>query len=281
MSERTVGIVGLGLIGGSLARGLREAPDPPRIVASSLDSADLERAVAEGVLDSATEDAGAVAGSVDIVVYATPLDATLELLEAHRERFRSGTVLTDVVSLKVPLARKVRELGLGDRWIGGHPMAGSERSGFDAARGDLFRDASVFLVRGEGGKGAATEVSDLWTRVGGRVRWVEAEEHDRLMIRTSHLPQLVANALAATLAEAGVTPGDLGPGGRDMTRLAASAPGLWKGLVRVAGSREVESLREVIGELEHLAELLARGDVDQVETYMERTRTWREGGAWS
>lgn len=279
MSENVVGIVGLGLMGGSLARALRECPDPPRIHASSLDRRDLERALADGTIDRGVEDAGEVAEFADVLVYATPLDATLRLLEVHRDRISEGAVVSDVVSLKEPVARKIRELGLRDRWVGSHPMAGSERSGFEAARADLFRDAPVFLVRDGAGREAEGAVEALWSDVGARIRWVEAEEHDRLMIWASHLPQLVSNALASSLERAGVLPADLGPGGRDMTRLAASAPDLWKGLLKAGGERETEALEAVVEELEALVGLLASGDSEEIEAYMEATRRWRKGEA--
>lgn len=285
-----MGIVGLGLIGGSLARGLKGTPatstDPAggpgggglRVVASSLDRDELERGVEEGIVDRACDDAGEVAGEADILVYATPLDATLQLLEGHRDRIGPDALITDVVSLKVPMESKIRELGLEQRWIGGHPMAGSEQSGFEASRSDLFRDATVYLVRGDASASAAERVWNLWTRVGARPMWIEAEAHDRLMIWASHLPQLVSNALAAALDRAGVSPANLGPGGRDMTRLAASAPDLWKGLLRAGGRRETESLKALIAELEDLTTLLSSGNIDEIEAYMERTRRWRERG---
>lgn len=275
-SARTVGIVGLGLVGGSLARSLKEATRAPRVVASSLDGRALERALEEGVVDGASHDAGEIAGEADLVVYATPLDATLELLEAHRERWRSDAILTDVVSLKEPVSRKIRELGVGERWVGGHPMAGSEESGYAASRADLFRGARVYLVRGGGDEAAVRAVEELWLATGARIRWLEAADHDRRMVWASHLPQLVANALAASLEGAGVEPADLGPGGRDMTRLAGSSPELWKGLLAAAGEREDEALRTAADELERLRKWLADGRVERVVEYMDRTRRWRE-----
>lgn len=277
----TVGIVGLGLMGGSLARSLKDGADEPWIVASSLDREALERALEEGVVDRAAGDAGEVANEAELVVYATPLDATLELLEAHRDRWKPGAILTDVVSLKEPVARKIRDVGAGARWIGAHPMAGSEESGFGASRADLYRDARVYLVREEGGDDEARAVEALWERTGARTVWVEADEHDRRMVWASHLPQLLANALAAALGRSGVEPVDLGPGGRDMTRLAESSPELWRGLLEAGGDRESESLRAAVRELERLQEWLAGGEVDRVVEYMERTRRWREGEAWS
>ena len=259
MSERVVGIVGLGLMGGSVARGLKEGPTPPRIHASSLERKDLDAALADGIVDRVFDEASGVVGGADVLVFATPLDATLTLLEALGDRIPSETVVTDVVSLKAPVARKAREVGLADRWVGGHPMAGSEQSGFGAARADLFRGAPVFLVRGEARHDAVEAVEALWVALGAEVRWMEPGEHDRLMIWASHLPQLVSNALASSLSRAGVTLDDLGPGGRDMTRLAASAPDLWKGLLEAGGERETEALSAVIEELEALADLRSAG----------------------
>lgn len=272
-----VGVVGLGLVGGSLARCLKEDTRAPEIVASSLDGRALERAVDEGIVDRAAEDAAEVAGSARIVVYATPLDATLELLDAHRDLWSPEAVLTDVVSLKEPVARKIGEVGAESRWVGGHPMAGSEASGFEASRPDLFRGALIHLVRGEARADAAREVEALWRRTGARVHWIEAEEHDRRMVWASHLPQLLANALAAALARAGIEAGELGPGGRDMTRLAASSPELWRGLLDAAGAEEGEPLREAGRELERIRAWLEEGRIERVVEYMEGTRAWKEG----
>lgn len=281
MNPRVVGVVGLGLIGGSLARRLKADESPPRIVACSLDRTDLDRATEEGVVDRTTTDPAEVAASAELVVYATPIDVTLELLEAHRHAWTDGAVVTDVASLKEPVARRVREIGAEARWVGSHPMAGSEESGYGASRSDLFDDAPVYLVRAGAGAREARVVEDVWRRTGARPRWVEADEHDRRMIWASHLPQLVSNALAGALAKREVPPDDLGPGGRDMTRLAGSAPDLWRGLLEAAGEREVEGLTAVVDELERLRDLLRRGDVARVVDYMDATRLWKEGDEWS
>lgn len=277
----TVGVVGLGLVGGSLARRLKDGDEPPEIVACSLERADLERAVDEGVVDRAVPDAVDVAASADLVVYATPIDATLDLLADHREAWSEGAVVTDVASLKAPVERRIRELGAAHRWVGSHPMAGSEESGYGASRNDLFEGAPVYLVRHGAPDTAARLVEAVWTRVGARPRWIEAEAHDRRMIWASHLPQMLSNALAAALAGRGVSPDDLGPGGRDMTRLAGSAPDLWRGLLEAGGEREVEALTAVIDEAARLRDLLRKGEVGRVVESMEATRRWKEGEGWS
>ncbi len=277
----TVAVVGLGLLGGSLARALKAAAPEIRIVASSLDGAALAAAEGEGVVDRGVGSAEAAAASGGIVVYAAPLEATLELMAAHRERWSPDAVITDVVSVKGPVLERMRELGEGSRYVGSHPMAGSEETGFGASRADLFRDALVHLVRGDAGGEVAARIEGLWERAGARIEWVDADEHDRRMALASHLPQLASNALATVLGRAGLEVPELGPGGRDGTRLAASPPDLWRGLLAALASADAEALRALADELEALAEHLDEDRLDTVTEYMERTRRWRRGNGWS
>lgn len=267
-------------MGGSLARALKAGDDPPEIVASSLDPDDLSRALEEGVADQIHHGAGEVASTTDLVVYAAPLDQTLALLGAHRSVWRPDAVLTDVAGLKAPVLRRVRELGAAERYVGSHPMAGSEERGYAASRADLFRDAVVHLVRGDADETAAERVEALWRAVGSRPGWIGAGDHDEEMVWASHLPQLVSNAVAAVLAREGLDPGSLGTGGRDVTRLAASPPELWGELLRRMPASECRALEAVARELERLAELVAGDRRDELAGYMEATRRWiRRGGA--
>ncbi|HEY8470981.1 MAG TPA: prephenate dehydrogenase/arogenate dehydrogenase family protein, partial [Longimicrobiales bacterium] len=234
---RRVAIIGLGLMGGSLALALRRLPAPPRIAASTADAADLDRALELGIVDDAARDPAAVVPEADLVVYATPVGATLELLDAHRELFAGDAVVTDLGSVKRPVVSRARALGLAGRFVGGHPMAGSHRSGLAAARPGLYDGARVWLTPaavpgGAPGDSAAASaaldrVATLWRGLGAHPVVTTAEEHDRLMAWASHLPQLAASALAGALARAGVARTDLGPGGADATRIAASSPALW------------------------------------------------------
>jgi prephenate dehydrogenase len=110
-------------------------------------------------------------------------------------------------------------------------------------------------------------------------RWSEAEEHDRRMAWVSHLPQLVANALAGALDAAGYSRDELGPGGRDMTRLAGSNPEIWRDLLEASAPVTGTGLTSVSNALNILADLLARREVDRIAEFMARTRSWKEGGA--
>ncbi len=272
-----VGIVGLGLLGGSLARSLRASDPDLRILASSREPEELQAALGEGVIHEALEDPAEVAARAALLVYAVPLGVLLDLLGTHVPLWGPGTVVTDVASLKGPVLRRVRELGGGARFVGSHPMAGAEESGFPASRPGLFDDAPVWLVAGEARPGTRRTVELLWRSVGGCPRWGEAEAHDRTMVLASHLPQLTATALARTLAEAGIARAELGPGGRDMTRLAGSSSRMWADLLRVEASRAAHALRDLAWHLDALAGLLEEEDLDGVVAWMERTRRWKEG----
>ena len=119
--------------------------------------------------------------------------------------------------------------------------------------------------------------SDLWRDLGAYPRRIEAEEHDRLMGLVSHLPQLVANALGAEFARRGVAVTDLGPGGRDMTRLAGSSPAMWRDLLEHASRDLIEALRGVSATADEIASALERTDVDAVARLMQETMEWRVG----
>lgn len=280
-SPGRIAIVGLGLVGGSLARALKETDDPPWIGASSLESDALSRAAADGVVDRAFPSARNAAAAGDLVVYATPLDATLELVAKHRDRWRPDAVVTDVVSVKTPLLERMRELGAAGRYVGGHPMAGSEETGFGASRPDLFRGALTYLIRGDAPGDHARRVEGLWHRVGARTAWIDPRAHDRRMALVSHLPQLTSSALATVLGRAGRDVDDLGPGARDMTRLASSPSGLWRGLLGALADDDAAALRALVDEIDGLVTLLEEGRLEALEAYMDRSRRWREGEEWS
>lgn len=258
-------------------RGLRSLPDRVRLLGASPDARDLEAARREGVLDAWAADPAEVVGQAELVVYAAPLEATLALLAEHRDAWRPDAVVTDVASLKDPVARCATALGIGARWVGSHPMAGGEASGFEASRPDLYRDARVWLCDEGADARALGSVEALWRAVGARPARTGAAAHDRLMTWASHLPQLAANALALALEDAGVAPDALGPGGRDATRLAGSAASMWRDLLAAAAPADAQALRALAREVGALADLLEEGDVDAVARRMERTRRWRSG----
>ena len=264
-------VVGLGVMGGSLVRALAARGD---VEVSGWSPEVEERRAAASLLARAPEALEDVWEGADLVVLATPLEAILELLP-HASAGAPEAVLTDVASLRAPVEATVRRLGIGSRHVGSHPMAGSEASGFAAASDDLYQDAPVWVVEEHALEGPRQDVRALWTSVGAQPRRISSEAHDALMARVSHLPQLASTALAAALEEAGVDPSALGPGGRDMTRLAESSPAMWRDLLRHAPEDLPELLRRFARQVEGLADEVASGRADRIADRMAATRRWR------
>jgi prephenate dehydrogenase len=274
LAGTTVAVVGLGLVGGSLVRALARLPEPPRVLGASPDAADREGAERDARAHTAA-DAADLVGEADVVVYAAPLAAIVAMLPAHARAVRADALVTDVAGLKRPVLEAAARAGLGDRFVGAHPLAGGEGSGFAGGRADLFRGARVFLCADAAQPSARARAESLWRAVDARPTWVGAEDHDRLMVKVSHLPQLVANALALTLEEQGIRADELGPGGRDMTRLAESPPKMWADLLAHTGVDAAGLLRGGADRLEDVAVRLERGDGAGVADLMARTRAWR------
>jgi prephenate dehydrogenase len=222
-------VVGVGLIGGSIALRARRLPgvrvvgiDRPRV---------LRRARARGVLDEAHRSLRSGLAGADLIVLALPVEAIARILPRLRRLAPEGAVITDVGSTKEMVVRAARGAGLARRFVGGHPMAGSEHSGVQHADATLLRGASWILCPAEAG--AASRVRRFVRLLGARPVSLEARRHDRIVARLSHLPQLLSVALvnAAAAGRDGRTLRLAGPAFRQMSRLAASPPGLWAGIL--------------------------------------------------
>ncbi len=272
-----IGIVGLGLMGGSLARALRRLPETPSVVALSNDAVELKKALDLGIVDRTENDPGAFLEGLDLVVYCTPLNATLALLSHHEGLLGPTTAITDVVSLKVPVVEQAQALGLQGRFVGSHPLCGGEGSGFDASREDLYSGSKVWVVPGEADSTIVGFIEDFWRSLGSKAVSIEAAAHDTLMAVVSHLPQLTANALALTLEDLEVFRTDLGPGGTDMTRLAGSSADVWTDLFEHAPAALNDALVTFEGRLAEIRTLVEAGKGEDLRDLMQKTRAWSKG----
>lgn len=267
---RTVTVVGLGAMGGSVAKAVRRrAPEVPVF------GVDPDR---ESALGAARDGVGVVGQLQEcdveggVVVFAAPLDVTVRLVLETGGVWRRAALATDVASLKVAVVEAAAvEAGEGAPFVGAHPMCGSERSGYAAARHDRLEGARVWLCPVAGGESVARA---FWTLVGARPAAMPAERHDRLMARVSHLPQLLANALAATLQDAGVNPDVIGPGGRGMTRLAGSNPAMWLPLLEALADEDSTALLAVERQIAGVRRMLESRDLEGLKALMNRGRRW-------
>ena len=277
MRLRRLTVVGVGLLGGSVARAARTRSLAREIVAVGRSGPGLAQARAAGVIDVATEDLAAGVSEADFVVLCAPVGALPGLIGAAWPHLAPGAVLTDVGSVKLETVRAAdaclpRE-GVG--FVGAHPMAGSERSGFGASDADLFEGRLVLLTpSARSSDHAVARVSVFWERLGGHVRLIGAEAHDRAVAVVSHLPHLAAYALAG--AANGEALGLAGRGFGDMTRIAASAEGLWTDIFRSNRQPVLEAVaqyREILGRWEAL---IREGRWDVLEADLARAREVRE-----
>ncbi|HET7230053.1 MAG TPA: prephenate dehydrogenase/arogenate dehydrogenase family protein [Longimicrobium sp.] len=269
----TVAIAGLGLIGGSLARDL--AARGVRVLGYDADRGALEAARAEGVLSAALGDGWEGVEDADVLVLAVPVLAAPALLARAAPRLSGVRLVTDAGSTKAGIAAAARELGLGARFVGAHPLAGDHRGGWAASRAGLFAGAAIYLVPGaESSAGAALLARELWALVGGRIVEMAADEHDRLLAWTSHLPQVVSSALAATLAERGIARNDLGRGGRDVTRLAASTPGVWRDILADNAAPVLDGIAAIERQLAAARAAIESGDVEAIQGWLAVGNGW-------
>lgn len=269
----TVGIVGLGLIGGSLARDLSAAGW--RVLADDHDPGALEAARDAGVVDGPLG-AGA-ADSADLLILALPVRAAPARLREIAASLApdSRTVITDVGSTKRSVTAAALDAGLAPRFVGAHPMAGSHQCGWAASRTGLFHRCRVWTCPTSASTDRAVSLVDhLWRSVGARPEPITPDDHDRLMAHASHLPQLAATSLATTLAHHGVPPDSLGPGGRDATRLAASDPDMWIDILLDNADYVAPALSDLVDQLAALATAIRDADTDALRARLDAGRAW-------
>ncbi len=279
-------IIGVGLIGGSLARAARERGLVGRFVGAGRRVENLEIALKLGVVDQIeTDHLAAVRGS-DIVVIGTPVQAAVNVVRSILPVMEEGAILTDVGSVKGPFVRAVEEMALGSvRFVGGHPIAGTEQSGVEASFATLYENHRTILTPTEKTAPEAVDaLRALWEGVGAHVDILEPEKHDRILADISHLPHLVAYALVnAALSGGGIA---YAAGGfRDFTRIASSNPEMWRQISLDNRGALLASLRGFEESLSELRSAVERGDGDALDEAFQRARdgrdNWLRERGWS
>jgi prephenate dehydrogenase len=275
-------VVGAGLIGGSFALALKAAKAVARVVGIGRGEANLRRALELGVIDAIGAPDRATLGDAELVLVATPVGQMGAAFRALAPHLGPATVVTDAGSTKqdvVALAR--RELGAAfARFVPGHPVAGTEKSGAGAAFAELYRGRKVVLTPLAETQTAAVErVRDAWRRCGAEVIELDPAGHDAVLAAVSHLPHVLAYALVHRVAsdrDADRLFGLAAGGFRDFTRIASSHPEMWRDIClanRDALLREIDRYGE---ELEAFRGLLARGDAAAIESLFDAAREARD-----
>ena len=272
-----VAFLGLGLISGSLAGALRRGNWRADLIAWGPRAPSLERGLGLGLIDRFSLDLPTVVAEADVIVVGAPPEATAKLLpEVLDLASASGEpAVTDMASIKGVI---VEAAGTGyPRFVPGHPIAGSENSGVEAAYPELFDGREVILTPSvDTDTSALKTVERLWTTAGARITHMSVADHDAALAASSHVPHMVAYALTSMLADHGLSPMKHGGGAlRDMTRIAASDPLMWRDIALTNRDAILNAMDAMAQEHDYLRALIAEADGDAIETFFARCREVR------
>ena len=278
MIAQRIGIVGLGLIGGSLALSLKGKPGAPEVWGCDRRKDTARMAKEAGAIARACTETGIA--SCDVVVVCVPVIRSVGLIRRLGKRMRPGSVLTDVGSAKAEIVRAGQgSMARGAEFVGGHPIAGTENSGYAAADPSLFRGrTSIITPSGKNSEAALRRVEALWRMTGARVLRMDPETHDHVFAYVSHLPHAVAYSLVHSVAtlDSRVPLGYSAGGFRDFTRIASSNPEMWKDIVLQNRTELLRATAHYRKNFTQLEGLIRRGDEKGLLAYFRKAKRTRD-----
>ena len=277
-------IIGVGLIGGSFALALRKAGLVRHIAGVGRSPQNMQCALERGIIDEIATDMASALHNADLVFLAMPVGQTALIMERIAPHLSANTILTDAGSTKQDVIAAARHhLPLQNRhhFVPGHPIAGTEHSGAQAAQADLYHDKHVILTPlPETGADAIERVSQLWQACGAQVSQMPADEHDHALAATSHLPHILAFTMMNHLNHSTNHPENLlrfaGSGLRDFTRIASSSPEMWRDICLANREALLKQINAYQNELNSLQEMLKNNDGEALEQAFSQARGVRE-----
>lgn len=267
---KRMAIIGVGLIGGSLARAIRQAQACDEVIGCGRNVAHLEKAVSLGVIDRFETDPAEAVRGADMIVVAVPLGAMADMFNRLASHISADATITDVGSAKACVISDARK-HLGScfsAFVPGHPIAGTEKNGVEASFAELYKDHCVILTPvKETDQTALQNVRALWTYAGAEVVEMDPLHHDEVLAATSHLPHMLAYTLVGTLArldESREVFRYAAGGFRDFTRIASSDPVMWRDICLANGQAILEVLKKYTNDLEGLSRAIERHDGEYI-----------------
>ena len=276
-----IAIVGLGLIGGSLARVVRNKKLAQRVTAFGRNQERLQKAQQLGLVDGYQVGYDNGFEEVDLVVIATPVGTIVKLARAIAPHLKPGTIITDVGSVKAAIVAALdSQLPRSIKFIGGHPIAGTENSGFEASFAELFENRiCVVTPTASSDQNALEQIRSLWTAAGSSVVSMDVDTHDKIFAAISHLPHMVAFSLVNAVVDmkdyAQNTLQYSAGGFRDFTRIAASDPIMWRDIALLNRDNLLATLNYFSRAIEELKEAISAGDGKKMEVLFQRSRDAR------
>ena len=288
LTDSTFGFIGLGLIGGSIARALKRSCPQVRIMAYMRTRSKLEQAKADGIVDVILDGIDETLSQCDLIFLCTPVEYNAQYLRAIRPYLKDGALITDVGSTKMSIHEEILRQGLADRFVGGHPMAGSEKTGYDNSSDHLLENAYYIVTPPEG----VSEVLPLPEQpenvrrilavaeaVGAIPMVLDYREHDRVVAAISHLPHLVASSLVNLVKDSDTPVGTMkqvaAGGFKDITRIASSSPEMWEQICMTNTVPIADILERYIASLNQVLAQIKGRDSGGIYRLFETSRDYR------
>jgi len=271
-------IIGVGLVGGSLALAARASGVVSKIIGVGRNSENLKQALDMGAIDGFETDAAAGVSGSDLVVLAGPVGMFNKIAVEIRPHLKAGCLVTDVGSVKGDLVLKLESImPEGVSFIGGHPIAGGSSSGAAFARADLFEGARFILTpTTQTPRDELSRLQEFWGRLGSRVSLMDPYEHDKVFAAVSHLPHLVAYCLVNTVADRDEVIRNAGRGFLDTTRIASSPPDIWCDIFSMNKNNVLYSLSRFEEALSDLKALIECSDFESLKSELTKAKEARD-----
>ncbi len=281
MNTPTYGFIGLGLIGGSIARAIREASPDARMIAYDIQNSSLQTALEEKVIDEICLAIDSSFGDCDYLFLCAPVSRNDENLLTLKQFLSPQTILTDVGSVKTGIHRQVEALGLQGQFIGGHPMTGSERFGYPNSKASLLENAYYILTPSDTVPSHKLDAyRTLVKSIGAIPLILNYEEHDFVTAAISHLPHVIAaslvNLIRNTDSETGIMKMIAAGGFKDITRIASSSPAMWQQICLTNTENISKLLREYIQSLTQIAAQIDARSEESLYEFFDSARAYRE-----
>ena len=286
IKDSTMAFIGLGLIGGSLARGIKRARPDIRIMAYMRTRAKLEQAQKDGIVDVILEGIGEELRECDLIFLCTPVEYNARYLSAIRPFLKPGALITDVGSTKTDIHEEIRRQGLEHCFVGGHPMTGSEKTGYENSTDHLLENAYYIVTPPEGQSGESAQYTENVRRILAVAQAVDAiplvldyREHDRVTAAVSHLPHLVASSLVNLVkvndSAAGTMRRIAAGGFKDITRIASSSPEMWEQICMTNAAPIGDMLEQYIYSLQEILAQIRGHKGRDIYRLFDQSRSYR------
>ena len=281
MNEVTIGFLGLGLIGGSIAKGIRRYHKNYQLIGYNHNFATAQAALAEGVLDIAAKEVDNTFSACDVIYLCMPLYYNVDYLKKIKPFLKPSCILTDVGSVKSNIHDAVAELGLTGNFIGGHPMAGSEKTGYANSTDHLVENAYYPLTPCEDTKPESLMfLKNLTASLGAVPIIMSAQEHDYAVAAISHLPHMIASGLVNLIrsvdSEKQIMKTIAAGGFKDITRIASASPVMWQQICLTNRDNIVKTMNQYLDYFTEIRNAVAEGDADYLYQFFEKGKEYRD-----